>query len=89
MLPQYTRAKISACERTTVLSGAQIASDFFQAALRAADEAKIPHDVIGRYMLGQVLSAFLKTRTIADVKGELLAASENIDPETDYIFMRP
>jgi hypothetical protein len=31
----------------------------------------------------------LERRGVADVRGELLAAADNVDPGTDYMFMRP
>jgi hypothetical protein len=40
-------------------------------------------------MLSLVVSSMLERRGVADVRSELLAAAENVDPDTDYMFMRP
>lgn len=71
------------------MNGASIAKEHFEAALRQADAGSIPQEAVARYTLGLVISTYLKTRTVEDVRRELIAASDNIDPETDYAFMRP
>jgi hypothetical protein len=46
-------------------------------------------DIVGRHLIDAVITEFLKTRSVDDVRRELLFIAENVDPETDYIFMRP
>lgn len=46
-------------------------------------------DAVARAMLSAAVSSMLERRCVADVRAELLAAAENVDPDTDYAFMRP
>ena len=71
------------------VSASEIARRHFEAALEEAKLTGASEDVIARHTLALVISKFLERRTVDDVKQELVAASENVDPDTDYIFMRP
>jgi hypothetical protein len=71
------------------MSAGEIARRCFENALSDAAEAGLASDAIARSMLSLAISAFLKERSVKDVRDELLAAADNIDPDTDYIFMRP
>ena len=71
------------------MNARQIAKAHFDAALAEAEAHGIDRDVIARYTLSLVVEAFLATRPLADVQAELIAAAENADPDTDYMFMRP
>jgi hypothetical protein len=71
------------------MSAGEIARRHFAAALTEAKQTGYDADAVARQMLAQVISAYLETRSIADVRAEVLAAAENIDPDTDYMFMRP
>jgi len=60
------------------------------AALRAeAERAGVPGDVIGRLLLEQVVEIWLTSRTREDVARQLVFTAENLDPDTDFTFMRP
>jgi len=60
------------------------------AALRAeAERAGVPGDVIGRLLLEQVVEIWLASRTREDVARQLVFTAENLDPDTDFTFMRP
>lgn len=71
------------------MSARQIASAHFQAALDEAKAKGIAADTLARYTLSLVVETFLASRPLKDVQAELIAAAENADPDTDYMFMRP
>ena len=71
------------------MSASQIARKHFTAALAQASAEGVGTDALARYTLSLVVEAFLSVRPLSDVKAELIAAAENADPDTDYIFMRP
>jgi hypothetical protein len=59
------------------------------AILKEAAGLQIPTDVLGRVMFEHVLRMWRETRTEEDVKSELLAAIDHLDPDEDFMFMRP
>jgi len=60
------------------------------AALRGEAQALgVPQDVLGRRVLAEVLSLWLEGRSWQDVASELRYTAENLDPDTDFEFMRP
>jgi hypothetical protein len=67
----------------------EIARMHFDEALQEA--AAVGHDseIMARYFLSLVVSKYLETRPVSDVRAELMSAAENCDPDTDYPFMRP
>lgn len=67
----------------------QIVDKHFQAALAEAEAEGVASDTLARYMLSRVVEAFLATRPLKDVQAELMAAADNADPDTDFMFMRP
>jgi hypothetical protein len=46
-------------------------------------------DAVARQLLWLVIQQYLKSRSLRDVRDELITAAENADPDTDYTFMRP
>jgi hypothetical protein len=46
-------------------------------------------DVVGRSMLDQIITLWKRERSIEDIRAELEATAENLDPDQDYPFMRP
>lgn len=70
-------------------SPSEIAKRHFRAALEEAKTSGIADDVIARHCLALVVTTFLNSRPSDDVRRELIAASENVDPDIDYVFMRP
>ena len=66
-----------------------IAKTHFEAALAEAKSHGIEADSLARYTLSLVIETFLATRPLKDVQAELVAAAENADPDTDFMFMRP
>lgn len=71
------------------MNAGEIAKKHFAAALADAKAEGIGADTLARYMLACAVEAFLTVRPLRDVQAELIAAAENADPETDYMFMRP
>ena len=71
------------------MNASEIAQRHFDAAIAEARSTGTSEDVVARHTLALVISKFLEHRTVDDVKEELIAASENVDPNTDFIFMRP
>jgi len=56
------------------------------------DEARaknIPSDLVGRELLNQVVEIFRQERSIEDIASELMFTAENLDPDTEFTFMRP
>jgi hypothetical protein len=71
------------------MNAGDIARLHFAAALAAARAQGQDSDAVARGLLSLVVAAMLERRSVADVRAELLAAAENVDPDTDYVFMRP
>ena len=67
----------------------QIATKHMDAALAEAERERLPAESIARVMLEKVLHIHKETRSIEDIAAELTSAAENLDPDTDYTFMRP
>jgi hypothetical protein len=72
-----------------IMSASDIARRHYQSALQDGAAQAIKADAIARAMLSLAIATFLESRPVEDVRGELLAAAENVDPDTDYMFMRP
>ncbi|MBP6012969.1 MAG: hypothetical protein KBA31_12140 [Alphaproteobacteria bacterium] len=71
------------------MSAGDIARRHFAAAIAAARDEMQDADAVVRTMLSLAITSMLDRRSVADVRAELLAAAENVDPDTDYAFMRP
>ena len=71
------------------MSVTEIAKLHFAAAMEEAEAGGLSHDSLCRSLLGLIVSKYLETRSVSDVQSELRFVSDNCDPETDFIFMRP
>ena len=71
------------------MSAGDIARRHFAAAIAAAKGEGQDLDAVARNMLSLAITSMLERRSVADVRAELAAAAENVDPDTDYMFMRP
>ncbi len=71
------------------MSASDIARRHFEAAMGQARAEGQDADAVARAFISAAVTSFLQRRSIADVRNELLAAAENVDPDTDYMFMRP
>lgn len=71
------------------MTASEIARHYFvEARARCAADGQDP-EAMARQMLSAVLAFMAETRPLSDVRAELMAAAENLDPDTDYMFMRP
>lgn len=66
-----------------------IAKKHLQAAIDEAAETGYPPEDIARSMLSFVIQTWQESRDKQDIVNELTYVLENIDPDTDYTFMRP
>jgi hypothetical protein len=71
------------------MTPSQIAKHHFAAALEQARAEGQDCDAVARSFLSLVVTSSLERRSIADVRAELITAADNVDPDTDYMFMRP
>lgn len=71
------------------MSASAIARAHFDAAMQQAAAEGQDQDAVARQLLWLVIKQYLKSRSLADVREELLTAAENADPDTDYTFTRP
>jgi len=71
------------------MTNVEIARRHFAAALAEAMASDSGAESLGRHMIDAVITHFLKTRSVDDVKRELQFMVDTVDPETDFMFMRP
>lgn len=71
------------------MSASSIARTHFDAAMQQATAEGQDQDAVARQLLWLVIQQYLKSRSLRDVRDELMTAAENADPDTDYTFMRP
>jgi hypothetical protein len=71
------------------MSASAIARAHFDAAMPQAAAENQDQDAVARQLLWLVIKQYLKSRSLNDVRDELITAAENADPDTDYSFMRP
>ena len=67
----------------------EIVTRHVAAALEEAKADQIPADSIGRIMLEKVIEIYRQERPLDDIARELIAAAEHLDPDEDFMFMRP
>jgi len=70
-------------------SPTKIAKTHFAAAMAETAERGQGEDAVARAFINLAFETYLKTRTVEDVRQELQNLAENLDPDTDYVFMRP
>ena len=71
------------------MGNVEIARRHFEAALAEAKAGEAGSDSLGRHMIDVVIAHFLRTRSVDDVRRELQFIVDTVDPETDFVFMRP
>ena len=76
-------------KETDMTTAREIATRAMDAALSEAEAANVATDAVARVMLEKVLHIYKQTRSIEDIASELVSTAENLDPDTDYTFMRP
>lgn len=67
----------------------EIVEKHVTAMMAEAEEKNVPSDLIGRALLNEVLEIYRRTRSNDDISSELQFVAENLDPDTDFTFMRP
>lgn len=67
----------------------EITQKHVTALMAEADEKNVPSDLIGRALLNEVIEIYKRSRSIDDISSELQFVAENLDPDTDFTFMRP
>lgn len=67
----------------------EIVKPLVEAALAQANEHQVPADTIARIMFEQVLRIWREVRDPVDIRNELIAAADHLDPDEDFMFMRP
>jgi hypothetical protein len=71
------------------MNAGQIARLHFAAAIAQAQAEGQDADAVGRVLLAEIVKSMLLRRSIQDVRAEILAAADNLDPDADHMFMRP
>ncbi|HAH09419.1 MAG TPA: hypothetical protein DCL54_02510 [Alphaproteobacteria bacterium] len=71
------------------MSASDIAAKHFAAAMADVSQQGTDPDAVARQFLSLIIKNFLERRPVQDVRAELLTAADNVDPGTDYMFMRP
>ncbi len=66
-----------------------IASPHFEAAIAETREKQLSTDAVARIFFEGVLRVWRETRSPEDIRAELLEAAEHLDPDEDFMFMRP
>ena len=59
------------------------------AMLAEARELGVPDDVLGRKLLAAVIRIYAMTRSWDDISSELQFTADNLDPSTEFAFIRP
>lgn len=67
----------------------EIVNSHISAALAAARAERVSIDAVARIMFEKVLQIWREERTAEDIKAELIAAADHLDPDEDFTFMRP
>ena len=49
----------------------------------------IPEDLLGRLLVSAAIGIWRNNRSVEDIAEELRFTIDNLDPDTDYPFMRP
>ena len=71
------------------MSLSQISSKHLKAAITEAGEIGYRADEVASAMFSEVIRVWREEKTPTQIADELTAAIDNIDPDTDYTFMRP
>ena len=50
---------------------------------------RIPEDLLGRLLVSAAIGIWRNSRSVEDIADELRFTIDNLNPDTDYPFMRP
>ena len=67
----------------------QLVNAHLKTLLADAADKGVPDDVIGRLLVGAAIGIWRNSRSVDDIAEELRFTIDNLDPDTDYPFMRP
>lgn len=70
-------------------SAREVATKHIDALMEETNELKLSRDAVARIMLEKVISIYREERELTDISAELISAAENLDPDADFMFMRP
>ncbi len=71
------------------MSVSNIVKRHLDAAIAEAGQQGHSPETVARTMLSFVIAVYREHRELADIRDELIYTIENLDPDTDYEFMRP
>jgi len=71
------------------MSLVEIARKHVEAALAEARASESGAEALGRHIVDAVIAHWRKTRELEDIRRELQFMVDTIDPDTDFVFMRP
>ncbi|MDF1685394.1 MAG: hypothetical protein P1U50_01280 [Parvibaculaceae bacterium] len=67
----------------------EVATKHINALMDEINELKLSRDAVARIMLEKAIAIYREERDIEDIAAELQGAAENLDPDADFMFMRP
>jgi hypothetical protein len=70
-------------------SARDIVEPHIEAMLKEAETARLSSDAVARILFEQVLRIWRGIRTPEDIRAELIEAADHLDPDEDFMFMRP
>lgn len=70
-------------------SAREVATKHIDALMAETSELKLSRDAVARIMLEKAIAVYREERSIEDIAAELQGAAENLDPDADFMFMRP
>ena len=66
-----------------------IVKKHYEAAMAEAADIGIPADTMARTTLSFVMMTLREHNTTAQIRDELVYVIDNLDPNEEYVFMRP
>ena len=66
-----------------------LVTTYVEKMLADAREQNIPTDLIGRELINEAIRIYQMERSVEDIAQELSFVAENLDPDTEFTFMRP
>ncbi|MDP2123678.1 MAG: hypothetical protein Q8J92_04785 [Parvibaculum sp.] len=70
-------------------SARDIVEPHIEAMLKEAEAAQASTDAVARIMFEQAVRIWRGIRKPEDIRAELIEAADHLDPDEDFMFMRP
>ncbi|MBX3493460.1 MAG: hypothetical protein KF899_10880 [Parvibaculum sp.] len=70
-------------------SARDVVEPHIEAMLQEAEAAKLSTDAVARILFEQAVRIWRGIRKPEDIRAELLEAADHLDPDEDFMFMRP